>query len=153
VNDQHARFLGRLDRSTEAVAAVASWLEQQGREVDVPAIRRAPSAKVADEYLDIGDILMICRVEVKQISRPFTCRSDWPFREYLISNKASVDRAWPNVIAYVTANPSLSHLAIVASHTRRHWYVTEKRASNTGNVESFYACKLDHVKFCSMERA
>lgn len=151
---QHGKFLERLARSSETVLAVADWLHRSGRTVEIPATRFAPTADQADAFVDEGDIIIIERkiIQVKGISRDFTCRDDWPFGEYLVSNKEAVERMDGRVSAYVTVGKSLRCAAIVDGGSRKDWYLTNKKAANTGNVEAFYACSLDYVVFRKLGR-
>lgn len=155
VTPQHKGFLDRLRGSSESVLAVADWLIRGGRTVEIPAMRFAPTASEAERFFDEGDIVVVERkiIQVKRISKQFTGRSDWPFREYFISNKASVDRMFDRVTAYVTVSCDQKFAAIVDVYeTKAHWYLTERHASNTQNVETFYACGLEYVKFKRISR-
>lgn len=110
-------------------------------------MRQAPTAADAESYLDVGDLFIRLRIEVKQISRNFTSAQDWPFRECFVSNKAAVDRAGDAVLVYVTVSQDKRYRALIKRSTRPHWYVVETVASNTGNKEQFYACPLNLVQF------
>lgn len=148
---QHQKFLSRLERSRASVLAVADWLRLRGQEARVPDLQFAPSASVAESFVDSGDILLRGgRVEVKQIRRNFTSASDWPFREYFISNEAAVNRA-RGVLAYITVSGDYAAIAVVKpAESRKDWYVKETLASNTGNRERFVACSLRHVAFYAL---
>lgn len=146
---QHDKFLERLANSSGAVFAVALNQHKKGRTVEIPPVRYAPTAGDAEGFVDEGDLVIVTRsiIEVKQIRHSFTGRADWPFKEALVSNKAAVDRRINSVAAYVTVGGNLSHACVIPRSTRPHWHVVEKLASNTGNVEKFYACPLDKVRF------
>ncbi len=144
---QHAKFLDRLDASSSAVYAVASMYQRLGIPVMLPATHRAPSAEEAADYFDEGDLFVLRRMEVKGLGINFTCRADWPFREAFVSNVAAVDRAGDEVCAYISVSKDKRYCAIIPHSSRPHWYVVEKRVSNTGNIERNYACPLDHVQF------
>ena len=150
--EQHKKFLDRLKFSSGPVLSVASWLHRSGKTLEIPALRYAPTAGEAESYVDEGDIVVIERkiIQVKGISRSFSGRESWPFREYLISNKAAVDRMPPNVAAFITVSADQACAAIVDIASRPHWYLTQKLCGNTGNVEDFYASSLDHVSFRSI---
>jgi hypothetical protein len=149
MSDQHARFLKRLDASMPAVFAVAQMQHAKGRTVEIPALRRAPTAAEHEHYIDGGDLFVMVRhrIEVKWLRVNFTGADDWPFREVFVSNVASVDRANGEVAAYVSVSRDLHHVAIVERSTKPHWYVVEKLVSNTGNLERNYACPLREVIF------
>ena len=149
MSDQHRRFLERLAASSEAVFAVAKWLNRQGKTVQIPHISFAPTAADADLHVDDGDLFVIerKRVEVKRLGVDFTGRDDWPFKEAFVSNKAAVDRSFENVSAWIFVSSDLLHAAVVTPSTREHWYLKKTMAKNTGNEEEFYACPLEHVTF------
>jgi hypothetical protein len=156
MTDQHRRFLERLRKSSDAVEAVACWLERNGFQVEVPQLRYAPTAAEHEKYSDNGDIIIIGggkptdigkRVEVKQITPPFTGPHDWPFKEAFVSGMSHVDKAGDSVLAYVTVNHDLRCGAVMTMETRPLWYVRETLDRNTGNMAKFYACPLSHVLF------
>lgn len=164
ITQQHAKFLDRLRASEGAVVAVAEWARRLGETVEIPTTRFAPTAADADNFVDDGDLFITNpagirrRVEVKQISRPFSGADDWPFLEVFVSNARAVDRAGDQVAAYVTVNRDLSTIAVVTRETRPNWYLRETRAGNTGNVEKFYACPTRlamfyHLRTETMARA
>jgi len=149
---QHDGFLSRLDGSQPAVDAVAAWLRRRGHKVDVPELRKAPTAAEAADYSDRGDIWLMQRVEVKGLSILFTSAADWPFREVFVSSKDDVEKNGSAVLAYVSVSADLRYAAIIGRATRPSWYVTpEKLNRNTGNRERFYACPVPLVVFKRME--
>jgi hypothetical protein len=38
-------------------------------------------------------------------------------------------------------------MAVIRKETSQSWYLREALARNTGNVERYYACPLDQVRF------
>lgn len=146
---QHALFLDRLASSSRAVFLVAQMQHAKGRTVEIPKTRFAPTAAVAEGYVDGGDLIVVTRhrIEVKHLGIEFTCRDDWPFREAFVSNVAAVERANGDVLAYVSVSRDYQHIAVIPRNTHQHWYIVETKAKNTGNIERFYACPLDHVIF------
>ena len=155
MSDQHDRFLTRLRGSSDAVFAVARYLHDKGKSIEIPAVRFAPTANDAEQFVDSGDLIILDsdarrRLEVKRIRHTFTGAQDWPFREVFISNVAAVDRA-KDVIAYVTVSADLAYMVSVLTDTREDWYVTERLAGNTMNVERFYACTIDCAQFYPLQ--
>jgi hypothetical protein len=149
MTEQHAKFQNRLRSSSNAVAVVASWLNRKGKHIEIPSMRISPTADQASDYLDGGDLYIIekKRVEVKHLGINFTSADDWPFREIFISNVAAVDRSFDQVSAWVSVSQDMGYIAVVKPDSREHWYISEKKASNTGNVESYYATNIKHVQF------
>ena len=91
----HDRFLEHLRDSQEAKVAVARWINSQGHAVTVCPDFEAPDASQHAECADQGDLYVSQRVEVKRLGRNFTGRDDWPFREFIVCEKKSWDRARP----------------------------------------------------------
>lgn len=149
MSEQHAKFLERLGGSSTAVFVVAKWLHAKGKTIELPALRFAPTAGDAEQFVDAGDIVLVerKRVEVKHLGVTFADAATWPFKEAFVSNKAAVDRSIHEVAAWVSVSADLKAAAIVPAKSRGHWYLKDVRASNTGNVEQFYVCPLDHVEF------
>ena len=156
-DDQHSRFLKRLDQSRPAVFKVAEWLHRRGFTVKVPCISYAKDASEHSKHVDDGDILIKkpdeddwMRVEVKQISSDFDSKETWPFSGMFVSNKKAVDRADPSPVSYITVSKSMTHGGIVYTKTKNKWSEANIIAKNTGNIETFYVCSLNLVKFIDL---
>jgi hypothetical protein len=152
MNDQHSRFQQRLRSSSKAVAVVAAWLNAKGKHVEMPPMQIAPTASQADNYLDSGDIYIIerKRCEVKHLGVNFTCANDWPFREIFISNVSAVDRSLEQVSAWISVSKDMKYAAIIKPDSKDRWHISKKKASNTGNVESYYAANIEDAVFCQI---
>lgn len=154
-DDQHSRFLKRLDDSREAVFIVAEWLHKKGFTVKIPGISYAKVAADHMQHVDDGDLFIKrskdqdwMRVEVKQMR--FDFENKWPYPIFFVAGKKSIDRADPFPVAYVIVSKSLTHAGIVYGNTRHKWFEHKTIASNTGNVEMFYACENSNVKFVNL---
>ncbi len=153
-SEQHARFLRRLKRSSDAVFKVARWLHDRGRIVEIPTIQFSPTTTAAPNFFDDGDLFSIDpktgdrrRIEVKHRSTIFTGAADWPFKDVFVSSVKSVERALGGVAAYVTVSHDLRAIAVITHETSSAWYIVEEVASNTNNKERYYACPLGLVRF------
>jgi hypothetical protein len=161
MSEQHAKFLQRLKGSSKAVWAVAMHQHARGRMVEVPPLQYAPTAADHELFADDGDLFVIYRrpenpevrqrLDVKHLRVNFTSAEDFPFPELFISNVASVDRANGSTVAYFIVSNDCEYAAIVPRTTRDKWYVTEKVARNTGNVERNYTCALGVPTFVKLE--
>jgi len=153
MSTQHSKFLDRLGKSSASVFAVAEHLHANGASIEIPKVGYAPTASELDGYLDEGDIFIITkkRLEVKGLGVDFSGPGDWPFGDYaLVSNKAAVERAGSSVSAYISVSKNLKNAAIIWLASKPFWFLVEKKASNTGNMEKYYACPLSHVEFVSL---
>jgi len=156
-NDQHARFLKRLDASRPSVFKVAEWLHRQGFTIKVPSISYADYASEHLKHVDEGDLFIKkpndadwMRVEVKHVSLEFDESGKWPFKTVIVSNKNAIDRADPLPVAYVLVNKSMTHGGIVYSKTKNEWSEKKILAKNTGNIETFYVCSPSILKFVKL---
>ena len=154
MTENHHRFLWHLKQSDSAVWSVAHWLNERGYHVKINASGRAPNASEWDRYVDIGDLEVSQRVEVKHLSAEFTCSDDWPFApDFIVCAKHSFDNAVPKPYAFFYLNKATTHFAIVRSESRKNWTVasrTDSRYQN-GVRQDFYLCPLNLVRFVKFE--
>jgi hypothetical protein len=148
MSDQHARFLERVKASAHAVFVIGRLQHLNGWTVEIPGVRLAPTAKDAPMFVDKGDLFLVkrTRLDVKHRDIDFTGREDFPYPTMFVSNVAAVDRAH-DVEAYITVSRDFSCRAIITKETRPHWIKVDCLASNTGNIETNYACPIEHVIF------
>jgi hypothetical protein len=158
-DDQHSRFLKRLDASRPSVFRVAEWLHRRGFTVKIPSMTYAKDASEHSQHVDDGDLFIKkpsddkwMRVEVKQINSDFEGKETWPFSGMFVSNKRAVDRADPVPVSYITVSKSMSHGGIVYTKTKNQWSEANIVAKNTGNIETFYVCSLNFVKFIDLRK-
>ena len=147
-DDDHQRFLQHLRESEPARWAVAQWLSKRGYSVQLPPMKEAETRDKWKECVDDGDLFVTMRVEAKQLSYDFTCREDWPFKEFMLVSKKAFDRAKPKPHGFVILNRAGTHAAFVLSSGSKDWYVSKRRDSRYQNViqESYFA-PLDSVIF------
>jgi hypothetical protein len=154
---QHAKFIERLRGSKRGVFAFAYWLSARGHWIEIPSTEEAPTAADHPDYIDKGDLFAWkagfgrkLRIEVKTLGITFSGKGDWPFSEVFVSSVASVDRSLEEVHAWVSVSHDLAAAVIVKQTTWETWTIKTGLVSNTGNVESNYACPLEEAKFISL---
>lgn len=150
MSETHERFLAALRQSEAAVEAVVQWLRAKGRDVEKLPIAYAPTAADHAAYADSGDARDNADgklIEVKQISRPFTTRKTWPFREIFVSKARNVDKRRELVKAYVTVNPDLTHAAVLRCEDSDQWYLKETVDALTQRPFQVYAAPLELATF------
>jgi hypothetical protein len=153
MSDQHLRFLDRLRGSSPGVFAFGYWLHRKGYTIEIPGLKFAPTANDAIHYVDSGDLFIVKpreRYDVKHLSRTFSSGQDFPFPDAFVANVPAVDRA-DDVALYVSISNDLKCAALIPPITKPEWRIKETRASNTGNVERFYACPLRYVTFEALQ--
>lgn len=150
IMDNHQKFLEHLTASEETVAYVAKWLESMGYNVTIKPLRRSPTSKEWQEYVDDGDLEIRLPVEVKCISRNFTGRRDWPFGdEFIVCARHSFDRYQVKPLAYVIVSADHQCFAVVETRTFSQWKVVRRGDRRYGEQfsQEFYLCPLELVKW------
>jgi len=147
-------FLQGLDKSRESVWITAKWLNGLGYPVTVNVAPVRDKHKNWKNYADHGDIEISQRVEVKHLTVPFTNKQDWPFKDkFIVCAKHSYDFAIPKPYMYIIVDDDYSHVAVVRSDSKPHWYVENKRDSRYVEEvyeQDFYLCPMEHVMFLPM---
>jgi hypothetical protein len=156
--EQHHRFIKRLDASRPSTFRVAEWFHKKGWSISIPAIRFKPMGANPMDYVDDGDLFInkadgeIYRIDVKHSSVDFTDAGSWPTKykgKMIVSNKAAVDRADGDSLAYIIVSKSMNHMAIIRKITRPNWIADELYATNTQQKEWFYLCPIIYADFRS----
>jgi hypothetical protein len=147
--DDTQRFKNHLEDSKEGVWQVARWLTDLGYPTQVNPTFVSPSYEERLNFLDGGDIYISQRIEVKALSASFTCKEDWQFRDkFIVCAKHSFDNAKPKPFMYIYLNKDKTHIAIVKSDSRKHWFVETKKDKRYDDVtQDFYLCPLEYIKF------
>ncbi len=123
----HDKFLERLRGSEEAVQLAARWLKSLGQGVIRSPASEAPSHFDWKKHSDSGDLYVLQRVEVKHLTRKFTCAEDYPFKRMFVCAKGSFDRAWPKPHMHIIFSSDLRAAAIIRTTTKPQWTVVTKR--------------------------
>lgn len=157
IDEEHKKFLKRLDDSRHALFLMAAWLHKQGYTVTIPAIRYAPEHKDFLQYVDSGDLILTKEdgtqsvIEVKHLKKTdFTNENDWPHPTVIVSNVHTVNRNRGKVKRYVLLNKAMTHIVIINADQIDKWEIRNIFASNTQKFEYFYTCKTSDCKFRSI---
>lgn len=125
--DEESRFRRELDRSWEAVQAVAWHYRGLGYRVAIPDPRLRPSrgdrAGYGDEY-DL-EVEGRWRFEVKWRGLDFTCAEDFPYLTMMVDRAEKVARVVKRLAGYLMVNRGLSHAALIRAATRPQWVERE----------------------------
>lgn len=157
--EQHRMFLDALWYSEPARWRIARWFSNEGHAVWVPPNGLHHYEGHMDRIYqnsDDGDIHITQRVEVRQITAPFTCREDWPFKDFIVATRYEFDRAItkpPRPVAYMVVNPEVTHMAYVLTMTRQHWHIETRNSRPLIDIgpREYYITTLDHVRFVSLK--
>lgn len=126
---------------------------------------RIPPTSYAKNYQDRlnhqdkGDLYVTFqkeeRVEVKGLSRQFTCKDDWPMGNIaIVCAKHSFDHANPKPFFYILLSADKVHAMFIRSDTKEHWEekeYTDKRYESMRQV--FYVCPIQYIKFSAVSSA
>lgn len=148
----HNKFLSHLENSKPAVFLAAKWLADHGYIVQVNPTFKANSHAEWKDFVDSGDIYLLRRVEIKQISADFTSKNDWPFGDkFIVCAKHSFDNSKPKPYGYFIISASRTHAAIVVTDTFKDWYIEKRTDSRYQNVtQEFYLAPLNCVLFLKL---
>ena len=151
MNSNHQRFLSHLRASNEAVARVAQWLAEQGRDTLIKGTHYAGDHEEWQSFADGGDLFVLKRIEVKRLSVDFSGADNWPFGDkFIVCAKHAFDRAREKPEAFIILSQDMTHCAVVPAATSDFWYEenrTDSRYSGAEATQTFYFCPLDKVQF------
>ena len=149
----HECFLDHLKESEPARWRIARWLVGLGYNVAVKPMRAAPTVEEWRKFADNGDLDVIMRVEVKQLTCDFTSREDWPFGDkFIVCSRRSFDEAQPRPYCYIILNNAGTHAAFVLGDSYKTWKVETRTDSRYPRYQQeFYFAPLNKVTFRSIE--
>jgi hypothetical protein len=148
--EEHAEFQASLPRSDIEVEFVATWLRSRGNTVIVKKHGVAPTPDLWAEYSDNGDLEFTTKNgqhflgEVKGSSRCFA--DGWPFRTYIVCQKAQHDRKDPEPDFYFTTSHDHQAIASTACCHRADWTVKPIKNPITGQMKDTYLTPIRHVR-------
>ena len=147
----HQKFIRSLENTQQAVCAVAVFLSKLGLTVQVPGLHIAPTPEERHQFRDLGDLFVLKRVEVKQLTYDFSGREDFPFPDFLICSQDSFDSAKEKPLGFVTLNRIGTHAAMVNCDTRHLWRTRLVKNRTRGTEANQYACDLDIPLWVNLE--
>jgi len=150
------KFLSHLDNSTAGVFTAALYFYEKGLDVRIGGLRKCDSYKNYMNFVDDGDMFIYrngekYRIEVKNLSAEFTCKEDWPFKDFIVCAKKSYDHATPKPYAYLILNKNRTHMAVVKGDTNPSWKTIQRVDSRYENyTQEFYLCDLDLINWIEL---
>jgi len=160
MEENHKKFLNNLDNSSEAVFISAFYLHKKGLDVKINAMKKAESHQYWKTHKDDGDMYVYkndeeYRVEVKGLSADFTCAENWPFgAKFLVCAKHSYDQADIKPYAYMLLNKERTHMAIVRTSTKDHWYSESRSDSRYDDyTQEYYLCPINKIEWLEIENS
>jgi len=157
--EQHEEFVGRVHASQPAVWLLAKvWFsEQHKKPVRINPYTVTPEHPQWRGHKDDGDLFVLDdgewrRIEVRNLGYDFTCREDWPHRDFIICTQHTWDEAEDKPYRYYYLNPARTHIGILdPAATRDQW---RKRTSpnrfHPQRPDEVYVCDVDLVTFCPL---
>lgn len=168
--EEHPKFLGRLDKSQDAVLVIAKWLTRQGYWVLVPPHKKAPNYAERWKYRDKGDAFIatplkfepqipeikterlfdLRRIDVKGLTCDFTGRDDWPHRDrFFVCSRSSLDESDPQPERLFYVNRAFTHFGVLDPKKRDGWIVEKIKDSHfPGELpQPTYIANTDQVVF------
>ena len=153
------KVIQHVRKSQDDVWRVARWFSEKGYEVRIPPTSYAKNYQDRLNHQDKGDLYVTFqkeeRVEVKGLSRQFTCKDDWPMGNIaIVCAKHSFDHANPKPFFYILLSADKVHAMFIRSDTKEHWEekeYTDKRYESMRQV--FYVCPIQYIKFSAVSSA
>ncbi len=145
--NNHQEFLKYLEKSKDAVWAVARWLGEHGHTVQVNPTFAAPTVGVRDLYRDNGDLFVSLRVEVKERTLSWTSKEDFPYPTIFVCKQKAYDETVDKPFCWVCLDNDRSHAAIIYHATKEHWKVREVYDSRFKHTYQAYECPKQFVHF------
>ena len=145
-------FLKDLMESKQSVERVALWLQLGGIEVEIAETKFRPNIELMSDYSDSGDLFLIARNEVGEITsrRPaevkrrdveFTCEKDYPYETVIVDVKHHWDRMSPKPVVYYILNKSMTSLCLIDTQkTAQSWMHHGKWDAKKSRDRSFLVC-------------
>ena len=152
------RYIKNIRSSVDDVWLIARWFSNKGYSVRIPPTTYASKPEERLKHVDQGDLYVTIkgkeeRIEVKALTKCFTCKDDWWHKtEVVICSIQSFDYADPKPLVYIMLNQARTHAIFVKSESKQHWFVkrlTDKRYEHM--VQDFYVSPVDHVTFSAIE--
>jgi hypothetical protein len=160
--ETHAKFLGYLKDSEEAVWFVARWFNtNHQRTIRIHPASQAKTHQDWKKHVDQGDLYMrppdqdnFLRYEVKRLGVEFTSLVDWPFgTKFIVCAKHSYDNATPPPASYFILSKSMNCMAVIKCSQRDEWSVEKREDSRTNVSQEFYLAPMKNVKFHKLDPA
>ena len=153
------KVIQHVRKSQDDVWRIARWFSEKGYEVRIPPTSYAKNYQDRLNHQDKGDLYVTFqkeeRVEVKGLSRQFTCKDDWPMGNIaIVCAKHSFDHANPKPFFYILLSADKVHAMFIRSDTKEHWEekeYTDKRYESMRQV--FYVCPIQYIKFSAVSSA
>jgi hypothetical protein len=145
VLSEERRFRVEVDRSWEAVQAIAWHYRRLGYAVAIPEPRLRPSFDERAGYGDDFDIAVgeRWRFEVKWRGIDFTSKADFPYPTAFVDRAAKAAKTVHLLAGYLTVNKQLTHAALIPAHTRSRWIDRIVTDSVKGYRLHVLECPLD----------
>lgn len=154
-------WIGRLKYSLPSVQEAAMWLLYMKHkynlkyEIEIPETTFSKSVEDNPNHSDNGDIILHFPdgsrlvVEVKQISRNFTCRQDWPFGDRaMVDRCATFDKKDPVPWRYICwSHDKRSLFVLNVKRTRHKWWIESTFNTQEQKYQPFYYVNKNYCKF------
>ena len=144
-------FFKSLDKSEVARHIIAKRLIEKGYEVEVPELKVTPGWKERLAYSDNGDLFLLQdgkreRIEVKHWPKiNFTSKEDIRYDNIIVNAVNSWDNADIKPSVHYILNANYTHVIIIDSRTREHWYRARTYDSRKKQDRSFYFCPKKYI--------
>ena len=145
----HDEFEKALLLSRESVSIVCNWLDDIGFNAKILPSTIAPSYEERHKHIDMGDIEINQRVEVKHLPNvQFNSIADFPFKNAIVDEKYKLDKYKPATLyGYVCVNKDMTGAILIPTKTKKYWFNEIKFDKKENMKRTFTVCPVEHVKY------
>lgn len=142
-------FLRDLRNSTPTVNKVAEWLrDEYGYQVTLLPNEESPSHEERMSYIDNGDLLIGCPVEVKQnFQYTWTDQGSFPFDKVTVMAKHAWDSKRPKPHSIVMVDKTGKHAVVTSRTTEDSWTIYHQKDCRDGQFQDVYQCPKNLCTF------
>lgn len=139
-------FEKELVKGHKYQAIVRDKLIEAGLEVEMPSIN-------FNKGTDDGDIFVFVKgqkyvLEVKSLSREFTCIEDFPYKTIIVDMEENFDKKKHHVTAYVYISQKTEAMFVISTTSKKYWTKEYKKDTKRGYTKNFiFAEKKYAIEF------
>lgn len=151
----HSQFAAALHDSHDIVWAVAEFLTEKGNTVKILPGTLAPSKEENKDHVDLGDIEIIRRIEVKR--RPgidFDSVASFPYPTVIVDEEYKINKFHPKTLyGYAVVNKSKTGMLWIPASTRKRWTSEVKPDDSEDRECTFVVCPKELTIYVPLKEA
>ena len=144
----HEQFVKALKLSRESVWTVGEWLTQMGYNARILPSTISPNHEERHDHVDMGDIEITQRIEVKHSTLEFNSLKSFPYDRVIIDETYKIQKyKLTTLYGYVLLNKDKSGALLISANTKEHWFTKAMFDKLENEDRRFTCCPTKHVKY------